>query len=53
MKNEVKPTFVNLIVIDGNEVDIKTLTAAVREDIALQLNHRAMITLGYQEIRTA
>lgn len=53
MKNDVKPTFVNLIVIDNQEVDIKTLTAAVKEDVALQLNRRAMIALGYHETRTA
>lgn len=53
MKNDVKPTFINLITIDGNEVDIKTLSKKVRADIACQLNKSAMTAIGYHEIKTA
>lgn len=52
MKNDIKPTFINLIVIDGKEVDIRTLSDGMKADIARCLNIRAMSAIGYSESRS-
>lgn len=53
MKEKIKPTFINIIVIDGKEVDFKSLSDKERNVISNSLNMQAMSALGYQEIKTA
>ncbi len=53
MQNDVKPTFVNIVTIDGHEVDIKILSPQLRAEIANQLNRNAMTAIGYKAVRTA
>lgn len=42
-----------VIIIDGKEVELESLTAEQKEEIANELNRRALAVLGYQQIKTA
>ncbi|MFI3171410.1 MAG: hypothetical protein R3Y58_03425 [Eubacteriales bacterium] len=53
MKESIKPTFVNIILIGGKEVDFKSLSADERSAISNSLNLQGMSAIGYQEIKTA
>ncbi len=53
MKEKIKPTFINIIVIDGKEVDFKSLSADERNRVSNSLNLQAMSSIGYQRIKTA
>lgn len=44
---------INIVVIDGEEVDISTMDPKQREEMAKEWNRRALAVLGYQEIKTA
>lgn len=45
--------YMNIVVIDGKEVDISTLPEKEREELANELNRRALEVLGYKEVKTA
>lgn len=45
--------YINIVVIDGKEVDISTLDKEKREELANEWNRRALEVLGYKEIKTA
>lgn len=38
---------INIIVLNGEEIELKTLTEEKRREIANALNERALATLGY------
>ncbi len=44
---------INIVVIDGKEVDICSLTEEERSRLAREWNRRALGELGYEEIKTA
>lgn len=49
MEDEMKPRFINLLLLDGNEVDIRTLPKEHKEEISIKLNRVAMRAIGYVE----
>lgn len=44
---------INIVEIDGEEVDISTLDREERERLANEWNRRAVEVLGYKETKTA
>ncbi len=44
---------VAIIIMDGKEVEIESLTAKQKSEIANELNQRALAVLGYQQVKTA
>ena len=44
---------ISVIIIDGKEVDLESLTAEQRTEIAEELNRRALAVLGYQQVKKA
>lgn len=44
---------ITVIIIDGKEVELESLTAERRAKIAEELNRRALSVLGYQQIKRA
>ena len=52
-KEVVYVKYINIVVIDGEEVDISTLDQEKREELANEWNRRALEVLGYKEIKTA
>lgn len=52
-KEVVQMKYMNIVVIDGEEVDISTLEKEKREELADEWNRRALAVLGYQEVKTA
>ena len=42
---------ITIIIMDGKEVEIESLSAKQREEIADELNRRALETLGYEQIK--
>ncbi|MFI3202669.1 MAG: hypothetical protein R3Y54_14325 [Eubacteriales bacterium] len=51
MRNDIKPNFINLLEIEGVEIDINELPEQVKEEIAIELNSRAMLQIGYEEMK--
>ncbi len=45
--------YINLVVIDGKEVEICNLTEEERVRLSNEWNRRALEELGYEEIKTA
>lgn len=45
--------YINVVVIDGKEVEIKDLPKEKREKLAEEWNHRALTAIGYQRVETA
>ena len=41
-----------VIIIDGKEVEIESLTSEQRSEIVVELNRRALSALGYQQVKT-
>lgn len=41
-----------VIVIDGKEVELESLTQEQRSEIVDELNRRALSVLGYQQVKT-
>lgn len=52
-KEVVRMKYINIVVIDGKEVDISTLDKEKREELANEWNRRALEVLGYHEVKTA
>ena len=44
---------ITVIIIDGKEVELESLTAEQRVEIAEELNRRALSVLGYQQMERA
>lgn len=44
---------ISVIIIDGKEVELESLTAKRRAEIAEELNRRALAVLGYQQVKRA
>lgn len=44
---------IEVIIIDGKEVELKSLTAERKAEIAEELNQRALSVLGYQQVKKA
>lgn len=42
-----------VIIIDEKEVELESLTAEQKSEIANELNRRALAALGYQQVKTA
>lgn len=45
--------YINVVVIDGKEIEIKNLPKEKREKLAEEWNYRALTAIGYQRVKTA
>ena len=43
---------INVVVIDGKEVELKTLQKDERERLAREWNHRGLIAIGYARVES-
>lgn len=49
MKNE-ELKIVNIIVVDGERVDLSTLPLEKQREIGRKINHDGLLSLGYQPV---